>query len=50
MDGIAWQLRIAQQPSRIGQAHLFRLDLSVSEGPRQASFSTLKLRAAGAGL
>ena len=43
MDGVAWQLRIAQ-------AHLFRLDLSVSEGPRQAQFSTLKLRAAGAGL
>jgi len=49
LDGIAWQLRIAQQPSRIGQAHLFRLDLTVSEGPRQARFSTLKLRAAGVG-
>lgn len=45
LDGIAWQLRVAQQPTRIGQPHLFRLDLSVSEGPRHASFSTLKLRA-----
>ncbi|MBN2978951.1 general secretion pathway protein GspI [Pseudomonas fluorescens] len=50
LDGIAWQLRIAQQPARVGQAPLFRLDLSISEGPRQAQFSTLKLRAAGAGL
>ncbi|TKK32710.1 general secretion pathway protein GspI [Pseudomonas sp. CFBP13528] len=50
LDGIAWQLRIAQQPTRIGQPHMFRLDLTVSEGPRHASFSTLKLRAAGAGL
>ncbi len=50
MDGIGWQLRIAQQPSRVGQAHLFRLDLTVRDGPRQAQFSTLKLRAAGAGL
>ena len=46
LDGIDWQLRIALQPTRIGQPHLFRLDLSVSEGPRHASFSTLKLRAA----
>lgn len=45
LDGIAWQLRVAQQPTRIGQPHLFRLDLSVSEGPRYANFSTLKLRA-----
>ena len=49
LDGIAWQLRIAQQPSRIGQSRLFRLDLSVSEGPRSARFSTLKLRAARVG-
>ncbi|WP_339438249.1 type II secretion system protein [Pseudomonas sp. EA_15y_Pfl1_P104] len=46
LDGVAWQLRIARQPTRIGQPQLFRLDLSVSEGPRRASFSTLKLRAA----
>ncbi|WDU64166.1 type II secretion system protein [Pseudomonas poae] len=45
LDGIGWQLRIAQQPTRIGQPQLFRLDLRVSEGSRQASFSTLKLRA-----
>ena len=44
-EGIHWQLRIAQQPTRIGQPRLFRLDLTVSEGPRQAHFSTLKLRA-----
>ncbi len=49
-DGIHWQLNIAQQPTRTGQPHLFRLDLSVSEGTHQAHFSTLKLRAAGAGL
>jgi general secretion pathway protein I len=45
LDGIAWQLRVAQQPTRIGQPHVFRLDLSVREGPRHANFSTLKLRA-----
>ncbi|WP_426132822.1 prepilin-type N-terminal cleavage/methylation domain-containing protein [Pseudomonas sp. PWP3-1b2] len=46
LDGIRWQLNIAQQPTRMGQPRLFRLDLNVSEGPRQAHFSTLKLRAA----
>ena len=44
LEGIDWQLRIAQQPTRMGQPRLFRLDLTVSEGPRQAHFSTLKLR------
>jgi general secretion pathway protein I len=44
-DGIDWQLTIAQQPTRIGQPRLFRLDLTVSEARRQAHFSTLKLRA-----
>lgn len=47
LDGIAWQLRIARQPGRIGQPRLFRLDVTVSEGPRSARFSTLKLRGAG---
>lgn len=45
LEGIQWQLRIAQQPTRLGQPRLFRLDLTVSEGPHQAHFSTLKLRA-----
>ncbi|WP_439856095.1 type II secretion system protein [Pseudomonas yamanorum] len=45
LDGIAWQLRVAQEPTRAGQPHLFRVDLSVSEGARHAHFSTLKLRA-----
>jgi general secretion pathway protein I len=45
LAGIAWQLNIAQQPTRLGQPRLFRLDLTVREGPRQAHFSTLKLRA-----
>ena len=45
LQGIHWQLSIAQQPTRLGQPRLFRLDLTVSEGPRQAHFSTLKLRA-----
>ena len=48
-EDIHWQLRIAQQPTRIGQPRLFRLDLTVSEGPRQAHFSTLKLRAVNDG-
>ncbi|MGE1151621.1 PulJ/GspJ family protein [Pseudomonas kitaguniensis] len=46
LEGIHWQLSIAQQPTRIGQPRLFRLDLTVNEGPRKARFSTLKLRAA----
>ncbi|MBD9456510.1 prepilin-type N-terminal cleavage/methylation domain-containing protein [Pseudomonas sp. PDM05] len=46
LAGIAWHLHIAQQPTRLGQPRLFRLDLTVREGPRQAQFSTLKLRAA----
>lgn len=46
LQGIHWQLNVAQQPTRLGQPRLFRLDLTVSEGPRHAHFSTLKLRAA----
>lgn len=45
-DGIAWVLSISQQPTKAGQARLFRLDLTVSEGRRQATFSTLKVRGA----
>ena len=45
LQGIHWQMNIAQQPTQLGQPRLFRLDLTVSEGPRQAHFSTLKLRA-----
>lgn len=52
VEQMTWQLTVTQQPGRIGQPRLFRLDLTVSEGPRHARFSTLKLRAAsdGAGL
>ncbi|MDY7554147.1 type II secretion system protein [Pseudomonas veronii] len=39
LDGIHWQLTCVRQ-----QAHLYRLDLIVSEGARQARFSTLKVR------
>ncbi|TFY84662.1 prepilin-type N-terminal cleavage/methylation domain-containing protein [Pseudomonas kairouanensis] len=49
LDGIDWRLTIAQQPTRIGQPRLFRLDLTVSEGPRHAHFSTLKVRAVSDG-
>ena len=45
LDGdINWQLEISQQPTNAGQARLFRLDLTVSEARRKATFSTLKLR------
>ncbi|WP_426139850.1 type II secretion system protein [Pseudomonas sp. DWP3-1-2] len=43
---IAWQLLIQQQPTQAGQARLYRLDLTVSEDRRKATFSTLKLRGA----
>jgi general secretion pathway protein I len=46
--GVAWLLSIHQQPTRLGQPRVFRLDLNVSEGSRQAHFSTLKLRGATA--
>ncbi|WP_426178165.1 type II secretion system protein [Pseudomonas sp. TWRC1-2] len=39
LQGIHWQLTQTRQ-----QPHLFRLDLTVSEGPHQARFSTLKAR------
>lgn len=45
LQGIDWQLTIAQQPTHLGQPRLFRLDLTVREGLRQAHFSTLRLRA-----
>ncbi|WP_426118102.1 PulJ/GspJ family protein [Pseudomonas sp. DSP3-2-2] len=45
LDGdINWQLEISQQPGKAGQARLYRLDLTVSEARRKATFSTLKLR------
>ncbi|WPN96472.1 type II secretion system protein [Pseudomonas sp. MUP55] len=39
LDGIHWQLTLSRQPP-----HLYRVDLTVSEGPHQAHFSTLKAR------
>ncbi|WP_411392646.1 type II secretion system protein [Pseudomonas sp. MPB23] len=39
LDGIHWQLSVTRE-----QSQLLRLDLSVSEGPHQARFSTLKAR------
>jgi len=39
LDGIHWQLISTRQ-----QTHVFRLDLTLSEGPYQARFSTLKAR------
>jgi general secretion pathway protein I len=44
--GIDWRLIIDQQPTKAGQARLFRLDLTLSEDRHQARFSTLKLRGA----
>ncbi|OCR23953.1 general secretion pathway protein GspI [Pseudomonas syringae] len=45
LDGdINWQLEISQQPGKAGQARVYRLDLTVSEDRRKATFSTLKLR------
>jgi general secretion pathway protein I len=43
---INWQLNVQQQPTRLGQPRLYRLDLTVSEGQREAKFSTLRLRSA----
>jgi general secretion pathway protein I len=43
---INWQLTVQQQPTRLGQPRLYRLDLSVSEDQRKAQFSTLRLRSA----
>ncbi|NVZ53840.1 prepilin-type N-terminal cleavage/methylation domain-containing protein [Pseudomonas sp. B6002] len=39
LDGIHWQLNCTRQ-----QPQVFRLDLSLREGPHQARFSTLKAR------
>lgn len=39
LDGVHWQLNCTRQ-----QPHVFRLDLTVREGPHQARFSTLKAR------
>ncbi|MGR3889115.1 type II secretion system protein [Pseudomonas sp. 1152_12] len=39
LDGIHWQLTRSRQ-----QSHVFRLDLTVSEGPHHAHFSTLRAR------
>ncbi|TDV50167.1 general secretion pathway protein I [Pseudomonas graminis] len=42
-DGIQWAMGVSALPTRAGQPRLLRVDLTVSEGRRQARFSTLRL-------
>jgi general secretion pathway protein I len=42
-DGIQWALGVSALPTGAGQPRLMRVDLTVSEGRRQARFSTLRL-------
>lgn len=44
MDGdIQWAMGVSALPGRAGQPRLLRVELTVSEGRRQAHFSTLRL-------
>lgn len=44
LDGdIHWALAINELTAKAGQPRLMRLDLTVTEGPRSAQFSTLRL-------
>jgi general secretion pathway protein I len=42
-DGIQWAMGVSALPTDAGQPRLMRVDLTVSEGRRQARFSTLRL-------
>lgn len=49
-DGLSWRSRVSVVPSVAGAGRLLQVDLTLVDGRRQASFSTLRVRAAGAGL
>jgi prepilin-type N-terminal cleavage/methylation domain-containing protein len=46
-DGIQWAMGVSTLPGSPGQPRLLRVDLTVSEGRRHASFSTLRLVSPG---
>lgn len=41
--GIWWAMGVSALPANAGQPRLFRVELTVSEGRREAHFSTLRL-------
>ena len=42
-DGIQWAMSVWALPTNAGQPRMLRVNMIVSEGRRQASFSTLRL-------
>jgi general secretion pathway protein I len=48
-SGVHWQMDVSLVPGAAGAANAYRLDLHVSDGARQARYSTLQVRSAGSG-
>jgi general secretion pathway protein I len=48
-DGVQWQLEIRPQSAAVARVAVYRLDLTVTESRRQATYSTLQVRSAGSG-
>ncbi|WP_110951614.1 prepilin-type N-terminal cleavage/methylation domain-containing protein [Pseudomonas bohemica] len=48
-SGVKWQLDVSSLPAGNVSAQAWRLDLKVSDGARQAHFSSLQVRSAGSG-
>ena len=47
-DGLAWVLDVTLERSEPGRHNLYRLDLTVTDGAKNARYSTLRIRTAGA--
>lgn len=49
-SGVKWQLDVSNLPAGNSPARAWRMELKVSDGSRQARFSTLQVRSAGSGV
>ena len=48
-SGVSWRLNVSELPAGNAPLNTWRLDLNVSDGARQAHYSTLQVRSAGSG-
>ena len=48
-SGVSWRLNVSALPAANAALNTWRLDLDVSDGARQAHYSTLQVRSAGSG-
>lgn len=48
-SGVTWRLNVSALPAGNAALSVWRLDLALSDGSRQAHYSTLQVRSAGSG-